>query len=144
MLTPGRTVTLTLEKPAAGGRMIARVGGQVVLVGGAIPGERIQARIDRVGKGVAFAETVSIDEPSADRRAPFADPLCGGCTYSHITYQRQLEIKGQVIADAFARIGRLVLPPAIAVKASPEQGYRMRARLHVLPAPAHVTIHTSL
>jgi 23S rRNA (uracil1939-C5)-methyltransferase len=131
MLTPGQVVALNTEKPAAGGRMIARVDGQVVLVGGAIPGERVQARIDRVGKGVAFAETVGVDEPSADRRAPFADPLCGGCTYSHIAYPRQLEIKSQVIADACARIGRLLLPSVVTVKASPEHGYRMRARLHV-------------
>ena len=131
MLTAGRTVTLSVDKPAAGGRMIGRVDGQVVLVGGAIPGERVQARIDRVSKGVAFAETVAVDEPSADRRAPFADPSCGGCTYSHVAYPRQLEIKGQVVADAFARIGRLTLPSAVTVKASPERGYRMRARLHV-------------
>jgi len=131
MLTAGQILTLSIDKPAAGGRMIGRVGGQVVLVGGAIPGERVQARIDRVGKGVAFAEVVGVDEPSADRRAAFADPSCGGCTYSHIGYPRQLEIKGQVIADAFARIGRLTLPAVVTVKASPERGYRMRARLHV-------------
>ena len=124
-------MALTAEKPAAGGRMIGRVDGQVVLVGGAIPGERVQARIDRVSKGVAFAETVGVDEPSADRRAAFVDPSCGGCTYSHVAYPRQLEIKGQVIADAFARIGRLTLPSVVTVKASPERGYRMRARLHV-------------
>ena len=53
-----------------------------MLVGGAIPGERVQARIERVGKGVAFAETVGVDEPSADRRTAFADPSCGGCTYA--------------------------------------------------------------
>jgi 23S rRNA (uracil1939-C5)-methyltransferase len=131
MLARGQTLTLVVEKPAASGRMIARVDGQVVLVGGAIPGERVEARIDRVSKGVAFAETVGVDEPSADRRAAFADAACGGCTYSHIEYARQLAIKSQVIADAFARIGRLTLPSGVAVRASPERGYRMRARLHV-------------
>ena len=80
---------------------------------------------------MAYAETSAVDEPSADRRAPFADPSCGGCLYAHIAYPRQLEIKAQVIADAFARIGRLTLPAAVAVAASPEDGYRMRARLHV-------------
>src|SRR5438093_9656725 len=131
MVTPGQLLSVAIEKPAAGGRMIARVDGQVVLVGGAIPGERVRARIDRVGKGVAFAETIGVDEPSADRRAAFADPSCGGCTYSHIAYPRQLEIKGQVITDAFARIGHLTLPSGVAVQGSPERGYRMRARLHV-------------
>jgi 23S rRNA (uracil1939-C5)-methyltransferase len=131
MLTAGQTIPLTIEKPAAGGRMIARADGQVVLVADAIPGERVQARIERVGKGVAFAQTLSVEEPSGDRRDPFADPLCGGCVYSHIAYPRQLEIKSEVIADAFRRIGRLELPAAVAVAASPEDGYRMRARLHV-------------
>jgi 23S rRNA (uracil1939-C5)-methyltransferase len=131
MIAPGTTLSLAVEKPAVGGRMIARVDGQVVLVAGAIPGERVQARIERVGKGVAYADTVAVEEPSPDRRVPFVDLVCGGSLYAHIAYPRQLEIKGQVIADAFARIARLQLPDHVGVAASPEEGYRMRARLHV-------------
>ena len=131
MLTAGQTLPLTIEKPAAGGRMIARADGRVVLVGGAIPGERVRARIERIGKGVAFADTIAVDEPSSDRRAPFTDPTCGGCLYAHIAYLKQLEIKSQVIADAFARIAHVALPSPVIVAASPEEGYRMRARLHV-------------
>jgi len=131
MLSQGQTVPVAIEKPAAGGRMIARVAGQVVLVADAIPGERVQARVERIGKGVVYAQTLSVDEPSADRRDPFPDPLCGGCLYSHIAYPRQLALKAQVIADAFRRIGRLELPAPLAVAGSPEEGYRMRARFHV-------------
>jgi len=131
MLTPGLVIPATIEKPAAGGRMIARVDGQIVLVSRSIPGERVQARIERVTKDVAYAEAVAVDEPSPDRREPFTDPLCGGCLYNYIAYPRQLEIKGQVIADAFTRIGRLALPGPVRVAGSPEDGYRMRARLHV-------------
>src|SRR5262252_3806742 len=104
MLRPGDSVALTVEKPAAGGRMIARAGGQVVLVAGAIPGERIQARIERVTKGVAHADTIAIDERSPDRREPFVEPVCGGSLYSYIAYPRQLTLKSEVIADAFRRI----------------------------------------
>ena len=131
MHTPGESVQLTVEKPAAGGRMIARLNGQIVLVDGAIPGEHVTARIERIGKGVLYAHTIGVDEPSVDRRAVASDPLCGGCLYAHIGYPRQLEIKAQVIADAFGRIGRLTLPSAVRVAASPEHGYRMRARFHV-------------
>src|SRR5262245_55586234 len=130
-LRVNETVRVSVEKPAAGGRMIGRVDGQVVLVGGAVPGERVTARVERVTKSVAFAETIAVEDASPDRRAAFPDPLCGGCVYSHMAYARQLEIKSQVIADAFARIGRVVLPAPVAVAASPEEGYRMRARLHV-------------
>ena len=131
MLKPGDVIPLAIEKPAAGGAMIARHEGRIVLVSGAIPGERVRARLVRVAKGVAHAETVAIDEPSPDRRVASGDPLCGGCLYSHIAYPRQLEIKSQVIADAFTRIGRLELPAPVTVAGSPEDGYRMRARLHV-------------
>src|SRR5262245_35680659 len=101
MLTPGQTIALTIEKPAAGGRMIARVDGQVVLVSGAIPGERVTARVERVLKNVAYADALQADEASPDRRQPTGDPLCGGSLYSHIAYDRQLEIKREVIADGF-------------------------------------------
>jgi 23S rRNA (uracil1939-C5)-methyltransferase len=131
MLTPGQTLSLTIDRPAVGGRMIARADGQVVLVSGAIPGERVRARIERVSKAVAFAETIAVEEPSPDRRDAMADPLCGGCLFGHIAYPRQLEIKSAVIGDAFARIGRVTLPSAVQVVPSPQDGYRMRARLHV-------------
>lgn len=136
MLAPGQTLSLHVEKPAAGGRMIARVDGQVVLVTGAIPGERVTVRIDRVGRGVAYAGVVAVDEASGDRREVAGDPLCGGCQYAHIAYPRQVAIKGLVIEDAFARIARADLPARVEVAASPEDGYRMRARLHVRGAQA--------
>src|SRR5947207_10380633 len=99
MLTAGDVVALAIEKPAAGGRMIARADGQIVLVSRSIPGERVRARIERVTKAVTYAEAIEVDEPSPDRREPVADPLCGGCLYNYIAYPRQLQIKSQVIAD---------------------------------------------
>jgi 23S rRNA (uracil1939-C5)-methyltransferase len=131
MVSVGDILSLTIEKPAAGGRMIARAEGLVVLVSGAIPGERVRAVVERVGKGVVYAAVTAVDESSADRREAAGDPLCGGCLYAHITYPRQLGLKSLVIADALSRIGRITLPAPVSVAASPETGYRMRARVHV-------------
>ena len=125
------TLTLDVEKPTAGGRMLARHNGQVVLVWGAIPGERVRARVERSGKGVMFAETVEVLTPSADRRDAVADWRCGGNVLAHVNYERQLQLKADIIRDAFARIARMPLDAAPGVLGSPEQGYRMRARLHV-------------
>jgi 23S rRNA (uracil1939-C5)-methyltransferase len=130
-LSPGTVVDLVIEKPAAGGRMIARHEGQVVLVAGVIPGERVRARVDRVEKRLAFATAEDILEASPHRRETAFDPSCGGCVYAHIAYDRQLELKSEVVGDAFVRIGRIPLEQAVTVAASPERGYRMRARLHV-------------
>jgi 23S rRNA (uracil1939-C5)-methyltransferase len=143
MVAPGEILSVTVERPAVGGAMIARQangaqdaqrsgdGGRIVLVTGAVPGERARVRVDRVAKHVAFATTIAVDDESPDRRPAFADPACGGCVYSHIAYPRQLDIKRQVIVDALTRIGRLPSVPAFAIAGSREDGYRMRARLHV-------------
>jgi 23S rRNA (uracil1939-C5)-methyltransferase len=130
-LAEGQQVELAIEKPAAGGRMIARHLGQVVLVRGTIPGERVLAWIERAEKRMAYAVTREVLEPSPDRRAAGPDPLCGGALYAHIHYSRQLAIKSDVIRDAFARLGRYPLESPLEVAASPEEGYRMRARFHV-------------
>ncbi len=128
-LTVGARVTLDVERPVAGGRMLARHEGQVVFVAGAVPGERVLASVERVAKGTIYADTVDVLTPSPDRR-PGVEGRCGGSDYSHITYPRQLVLKGAVIEDAWRRLARRTLPGPVAVLASPERGYRTRARLH--------------
>src|SRR3954468_6147327 len=111
--------------------MIARHLGQVVLVRGAIPGERVTAWVERAEKRLAYAVTRDVIEASPDRRAGLEDALCGGALYSHIRYQRQLSLKSDVLRDPFRRLGRYPIDAAVPVDASPEAGYRMRARFHV-------------
>lgn len=130
MLTPGSVLTLTPEKPAAGGRILARHDGQVVLVAGAIPGEAVRVRLDRVERSVAWASVVEVIEPHPARRPVSWDPRCGGAAYAHIAYETQLRLKAEVIRDALVRIGRHPWSEEISVAGSPESGYRMRARLH--------------
>lgn len=124
-------LTLSIERAVAGGRMLARHEGRVVLVSGAIPGERVTARVEKSSRQVAFAATVEVIDPSPARRDPICDPACGGSVYAHIDIDRQRELKAEIVADAFRRIGRMALGAPIAVLASPETGYRLRGRLHV-------------
>ncbi len=120
---------LDIERPVAGGRMLARVDGRVVFVAGAIPGERVRARVERENKQGMWARVTEILTPSPDRRTPPGDPACG-VAYAYIKYERQLLLKAELIADAFRRIGRLPLEAAPVVTPSPETAYRLRARLH--------------
>lgn len=75
---PADTVELTIERPAVGGRMIARWEGRVVLVAGAIPGEQVRAVVERTRGGVTFARTVDVVRPSPDRRSVAVPASCGG------------------------------------------------------------------
>ncbi|HET9373198.1 MAG TPA: TRAM domain-containing protein [Vicinamibacterales bacterium] len=128
---PGDTIDLAIDRPVAGGRMLARAEGRVVLVSGAIPGETVRARVTRADRHVAMAQTIEVLAPSADRRAAGADPDCGGLLFSHIDYARQLSLKGEIVQDAFRRLARHPLEQPPAVRGATDSGYRLRARLHV-------------
>ena len=128
-MTETDLITLTVEKPVAGGRMLARHEGAVVLVGGALPGEVVEARVERVQRGTAWAQTTRVLTASAGR---VGEPnLCGGCVLAHASYPLQLQLKQQIVVDAFRRVARMPLEGEVSVVASPAEGYRMRARLHV-------------
>ena len=137
-MTGGRRDTerldLTIERPVVGGAMLARHEGRVVLVAGAIPGERVRARVDRERRDVVYATTEEVIEPHSARRAVEGEPACGGQVYRHIEYSHQLGLKADVLRDGLRRIARLDLPSPVPVAASKEAGYRMRARLRVGPA----------
>lgn len=130
-LTSGSEIVVDVEKPVAGGRMLARHDGRVVLVGGAIPGERVRVRVERISKQVLFARVVTVLDRSPDRRGDDIDWACGGSMLAHVNYPRQLSLKSELVSDAFTRIAKMTLDRTVSVTPSPEQGYRMRARLHV-------------
>jgi 23S rRNA (uracil1939-C5)-methyltransferase len=128
---PSEPIELTIERPVAGGRMLARHDGRVILVAGAIPGETVRARIERVERGVAFARVDAVLDASPDRRPPAFDAACGGGVYAHVEPARQVILKREVIVDGLRRGAGLAWDRPLTVAASPERGYRLRARLHV-------------
>jgi 23S rRNA (uracil1939-C5)-methyltransferase len=131
VINPGTELTVVPEKPVAGGSMLARHEGRIVLVRGAIPGEAVRVRVERAAKGVVHAVVVEVLEAHTDRRQPPIDPACGGNALAHVAYPRQLALKSDIIVDAFARLARVNLGEPVKVAASPERGYRVRARFHV-------------
>lgn len=130
MLSSGQIVTIVPEKPVVGGRMLARVDGEVLLVEGGLPNERANVRIDRRQQGVWLGSVVDVLERSEDRRDPGPDPACGGMTFAHVAYERQCELKVAIAADALGRIARIPPELPLSITPSPEQGYRCRYRLH--------------
>jgi 23S rRNA (uracil1939-C5)-methyltransferase len=126
----GDRLRLTIERPAAGGRMIARHDGAIVFVSGAIPGEVVDAVVEKVQRGVVWAATREVLERSPDRVDGAPPGACGGSVFAHIAYERQRQIKAAIIGDALRRIGHITLDASVDVVGSPIDGYRMRARLH--------------
>ena len=89
--------------------MIARHDGAIVFVSGAIPGEVVDAEVEKVQRGTAWAATREVLERSADRVDGAPDGACGGSVFAHIAYERQRQLKSAIIEDAFRRIGRITL-----------------------------------
>ena len=130
-MTAGDRLSLLIEKAVAGGRMLARHEGAIVFVSGAIPGEVVEVEVEKVQRGTAWARTIHVIDPSADR-VDVDDTTCGGNVLAHVRYERQLTLKRDIILDAFKRIARLAVGDEFPVTGSPAVGYRMRARLHVV------------
>jgi 23S rRNA (uracil1939-C5)-methyltransferase len=101
----GDELELTIDSLAFGGNGVARHDGYVVFVVGAVPGDRVRARVTRPKRDYAEAITVEILEPSAER-IPATAPH-PGVPWQVLPYERQLEIKSQQVEDALRRIGKL-------------------------------------
>ena len=84
--------TLTIEKVVQGGKGLARMDGQVVLVDRVLPGEEVQVSL-RPRKGVLDGILQDVLLPSATRISPDCPfySRCGGCDFRHTDYQRELE-----------------------------------------------------
>ena len=64
---PGAELELTIDRLAHGGAGVARLDGYVVFVRGAVPGDRVRARVTKSKRSFAEADSVELLEPSADR-----------------------------------------------------------------------------
>jgi 23S rRNA (uracil1939-C5)-methyltransferase len=102
-------VELWINRMAYGGKGIAHLDGLVVFVDGAIPGDRVMARVVSKKKDYAEAKLEELLDPSPDRinaPCPYSG-YCGGCTFQHLRYEKQLEYKKGHIRDSISRIGAI-------------------------------------
>ena len=91
---------VTLERPVHGGAALARVeGGRVALVRGGIPGEEVEADLEE-RSGVLQGRVTRVLTASPDRVTPPEHP---GLDYGFIRYERQSELKREVVRDALSR-----------------------------------------
>jgi 23S rRNA (uracil1939-C5)-methyltransferase len=106
----GEILELEVDSLAYGGRGVARANGYVVFVAGALPGDRVRARLDKAKRGFAEGSAVELLRPSSER-IPIAcehdgEP-CPGAPWQALPYERQLAHKSDQVREALSRIGRL-------------------------------------
>lgn len=120
-------VEIDIDSIGFEGVAVGRIDGVVYFVAGALPGERVRARVLRSKKRFVEAEVTEIITPSPMRQQPPCKHFgtCGGCKWQHLAYSEQTLWKRQHVMDAFERIGHVdvgTYHPTIAC--DPWFGYR--------------------
>ncbi|MGH2965643.1 MAG: 23S rRNA (uracil(1939)-C(5))-methyltransferase RlmD [Solirubrobacterales bacterium] len=107
---PGQELSLEIESLAHGGRGVARAEGYVVFVSGALPGDRVRARLDRAKRDFGEARVIELIDASPDRvpdRCLHDGEPCPGAPWQGLPYERQLSEKARLVDDALRRLGGL-------------------------------------
>jgi 23S rRNA (uracil1939-C5)-methyltransferase len=104
------SIEVEIDSLAFGGRGVARAGGLVVFVAGALPGDRVRAEVTKRKRSFAEARAVELLRPAADRvadRCVHGGEPCPGAPWQGLPYERQLAAKAEQVDDALRRLGGL-------------------------------------
>ena len=129
----GDPLQVSIETATIDGSGVARVDGQVVLVPGALPGERCSVRIAHVGRSAVFAQLLSVLTPSAHRVEPDCPYFsrCGGCALRHMDYEQELALKQTHVQSCLTRIGGQTISALPITGAAQTDGYRNKVQFPV-------------
>ncbi|RAI60107.1 class I SAM-dependent RNA methyltransferase [Roseicella frigidaeris] len=131
---------LAVEALGAAGDGIARQEGRTVFLPGALPGERVAARLAGRRGEAWLAEVDAVLDPSPDRVAPPCPHFgrCGGCAVQHLADAPYAAWKRATLVAALARAGFPGAPVAALARTPPAT--RRRADLALRRGPAGVTL----
>ena len=107
MLKKNQIVELTITDVTAEGNGVGHYEGMAVFVPMTAVGDNLSVKIVKVNKSYAYGIINKIISPSESRIPSDCEvsEKCGGCTFRHISYEAELEIKSKIVKDAFERIG---------------------------------------
>ncbi len=108
-LVKGQTFEAEVVSAGFEGVGVARVDDLVVFIRGAVPGDRVLARVRKAKRRYAEAGVEALLRPSPRRVEPVCRyfQVCGGCSWQNAHYQLQLEFKREQVRDLLSRIGGL-------------------------------------
>ena len=103
MLRPkkGDELELAIESLAFGGKGVAHLNDYVIFIKGALPGQKVLARLTKRRNGYGEAKLLEIlKETSSSATSKCSHfPTCGGCSFQNFDYDAQIEQKKTQIID---------------------------------------------
>ena len=108
----GDELELTVESLAFGGKGVAHLNGYVIFIKGALPDQKVLARLTKRRNGYGEAKTLEILKETPSYITSKCDhfPTCGGCSFQDFDYYAQIEQKKAQVIDLFRRIGHMDKP----------------------------------
>ncbi|MEM5786866.1 MAG: 23S rRNA (uracil(1939)-C(5))-methyltransferase RlmD [Syntrophobacteraceae bacterium] len=124
-LSKGTEIELQVEKLAFGGKGVARLGGFVVFLDRAVPGQIVRALIIKKKKNYAEARVTGVISESphyVEARCPHFG-VCGGCSWQNISYDTQLYWKRMHVLESLSHIAGVSEAEVGPIVASPQEYY---------------------
>ena len=124
---------LTIEGISHNGEGVARNEGKVVFVPYGIPGEIVLVDIVEEKKKYSRAVLKNIIKNSPYRVEPKCPYYyqCGGCSYQHLSYEKQLVFKKNITEEAVKRIGGVPVKVLETIGIEEPWNYRNKVVWHI-------------
>jgi len=133
MLEKNTLCTLTAVDLTNEGSGVCRAEGMVVFVPGMLPGEQAEVKIIKSTKSYCFGKIEKLLTTSPERISPQcgAYPRCGGCTLLHLSYEGQLEMKRNHVANCLRKFSGTELTPEPVIPSPKPLRYRNKVSMPV-------------
>lgn len=91
------------------GEGIGKENGKVYFVKNALPFEDVEVEVLKENKNFSFAKATNIKTKSPDRAQPLCPYFfkCGGCQLQHMSYEKQLEFKQNLVKNTLKKVGNI-------------------------------------
>lgn len=103
------SIIVDIVKSTYGGYGLAFHEKKAIFVPFTIPGEKVEIEQTLIKKDFSFAKVINIISPSKDRIVAECPnfSICGGCSYLHMTFEREIQEKQSILIDCLTRIAKI-------------------------------------
>ncbi len=133
MIKKNDVLTLDIVDMGVNGEGIAKHENIVIFVPFALVGEKVKAQIINTKSSFYVAKLIEILIKSNHRVEPNCPVYkkCGGCALQHLSYQKQLEFKTNLVKNNLKKLGGIEVDVLNCIASNLQYGYRNKIQMPV-------------
>lgn len=115
------------------GEGIIKTENYVVFIPFALVGEQVRYKVLKVNKNLVYGKIEEILIPAVERVSAMCPVFtkCGGCSLMHMEYEKQLDLKRDLIKNCLKKIAFITAEPQKTVASVPKLYYRTKLQLPI-------------